>query len=66
VVVIKRHEKVRVEVGFVIVNGSYEDTIEMERKGDCEGAFSVLDDFIVKRETEMVVSNGVVGLKKNI
>lgn len=38
-VVVKRHEKVRVEVGFVIVNSSYEDTIEMERKGDCEGAF---------------------------
>lgn len=30
------------------------------------GLFSVLDDFMVKRETEMVVSNGLVGLKKNI
>jgi hypothetical protein len=30
------------------------------------GLFSVLDDFMVKRETEMVVSNGVIGLKKNI
>ena len=39
VVVVESHEKVRIEAGLVIVDGGYEDSVKMERKGDCEGAF---------------------------
>jgi hypothetical protein len=39
VVVAESHEKVRIEAGLVIFDSGYENSVKMEREGDCEGAF---------------------------
>lgn len=52
-VVAESHEKVRIEAGLVIVDSGYENSVKMEREGDCEGAFFVLDDLMEKMVSPM-------------